>query len=136
MLALVVCTSIQAAARAATNDRASACASSTAERDAHEPAWLAPHNRVTAVTAVRGEVADPAGHAIAGALIVSHAATALALPALAVSDRLGHFEFVGLPPGEYCFVAIHLGYAIAATPQMPVEDRLRVSITLVGGGSA
>ncbi len=134
VLTLVACASLHAAARAATRDQRAGGAAELTRGDA--PAWLAPHNPSRAPTAVRGAVADPAGHAIAGALIVPRSSNPRALPALAVSDRLGQFEFIGLPPGEYAFVAIHLGYAVAATPAMPVEDRLRVSIILTGADSA
>lgn len=125
MLGLVACAALRSAARAATDDR-----------DARaEPAWLAPHNRALAPTAVHGRVADQAGHGIAGALIVPQPTGAFATPALAVSDARGQFEFIGLPPGDYCFVAIRLGYAPVASPVMPVEDRLRVAIVLGGSTS-
>jgi hypothetical protein len=84
-------------------------------------------------TRVDGVVVDREGHGIAGALVVARPVRwpAPALGGGVVTDRDGRFRMVGLPPGDYAFVSLVRG-AIATTPEMPVVDRLIVSISLGG----
>jgi hypothetical protein len=84
---------------------------------------------------VVGRVVDAFGRTVANVTVV-------ATPALpggswlaprTHSDRLGRFHFVGLPPGDYVFVALHGDHAGGVSPVMPVDDVLEV--TLVVGDS-
>lgn len=84
-------------------------------------------------TRVEGVVIDREGHGVAGAFVVARRAGVSTLgDPLATgvtTDRDGRFRIVGLPPGEYAFVALRAG-AIGGTPEMPVIDRLVVTISL------
>ena len=91
-----------------------------------------PHECTSWGTRVDGVVVDHEGHGVAGAFVVARPSDGGARDPLAggvVTDRTGHFRIEGLPPGEYAFVSLVRG-AIATTPEMPVVDRLIVSISL------
>ena len=94
-----------------------------------------PAASVSWATTVDGVVVDREGHGVAGALVVARPTVgAVAGDPLAggvVTDRNGHFRLVGLPPGDYWFISLHRG-AIGSTPDMPVFDRLVVTISLGG----
>ena len=82
-------------------------------------------------TLVDGVVVDREGHGLGGALVVARLANATSagdpLAGGVVADRAGRFRLVGLPPGEYVFVALR-GTELGATPEMPVVDHLNVTI--------
>ena len=86
-------------------------------------------------TRVTGVVVDREGPGVAGAFVVPERAgvSTLADPldSGVTTDRDGRFEIVGLPPGDYAFVSVRAG-AIGATPEMPVIDRLVVTISIAG----
>jgi hypothetical protein len=113
-IAALIGIAVAAGSVAATSQRAHACAT---QRE----------------TLVQGTVIDREGHGVSGALVVARRAGVSTLgDPLATgvtSDRDGRFRIVGLPPGEYAFVALRAG-AIGATPEMPVIDQLVVTISL------
>ena len=82
-------------------------------------------------TLVDGMVVDREGHGLGGALVVARLANATSagdpLAGGVVTDRAGRFHLVGLPPGEYVFVALR-GDQLGVTPEMPVVDHLSVTI--------
>jgi len=81
---------------------------------------------------VVGRVVDALGNAVAGATVLAtpaHPGPARAVPRTQ-SDQLGRFHFVGLPPGEYVFVALHGDHAGGLSPAMPVERALEVVLVL------
>ena len=82
-------------------------------------------------TEVFGRVTDRHGRGIAGVSVI---ATPVTMPRplgrAVVTDHLGRFRLVGLPPGDYWFLGIHGEYPFGMTPAMPVADRLEVAITL------
>jgi hypothetical protein len=83
-------------------------------------------------TLVDGVVVDREGHGIGGALVVPRLANATPAPGDplvggVVADRAGRFRLIGLPPGEYVFIAVR-GADIGVTPEMPVVDHLTVTI--------
>jgi len=93
-----------------------------------------PHECTSWGTRVDGVVVDREGHGVAGALVVARPTDGVAgardpLAGGVMTDRSGHFRIEGLPPGDYAFVSLVRG-AIATTPEMPVVDRLIVSISL------
>src|SRR5260221_87744 len=68
-------------------------------------AWpLAAQNASTG--AVAGHVHDPAGRALAGAIVVVRDAGASA-----ISDQRGYFRIAGLSPGGHTLVVRYIGYA-------------------------
>jgi hypothetical protein len=88
--------------------------------------------RPSHATFVVGYVLDSEGHGVANASVI--AAPAIAASRVPhrtiVTDRRGRFSVIGLPPGDYWFIAIHPGYPSGMTPALPVRDRLEVTITL------
>jgi hypothetical protein len=114
-LAAAIGTAVAMGSMAVASQRAHACADERAR------------------TRVDGVVLDREGHGVAGALVVARRAgvSTLGDPLAAgvLTDRDGRFRMSGLPPGDYAFVSLCAG-AIAATPEMPVFDRLVVTISL------
>ena len=91
--------------------------------------------------AIEGEVRDPGGQPIAGAVVVLSRETrdrlSGTLPAgLAVSDWDGRFEFEDTRPGQHVVSASARGFAAALTPSFELKARQRrqVSLTLQPGG--
>ena len=83
---------------------------------------------------VDGVVVDREGHGVPGALVIARpAAPAMEIVdpigGAVVTDRAGHFHIGGLGPGDYFFVSVQSGH-IGATPAMPVDGGLRVTISL------
>jgi len=112
---------------------ASATSAIRTNRHRAEPARTEPRPRYA--TEVVGRVVDGEGHGIAGvSVIATPVASTLTSPhpagACVVTDRLGRFRLVGIPPGDYWFIGIHGDYPFGMTPALPVGDRLEVAITL------
>jgi hypothetical protein len=95
-----------------------------------------------APASVVGRVVDALGNAVADVTVVATpgyigAATPVRPAPRARTDRDGRFRFVGLPPGEYVFVAIHREYAPGVSPTMPVDQRggHGLEVVLIVGGA-
>jgi hypothetical protein len=104
----------------------------TAGAIATSPAAMAEAARTRArPTQVDGVVVDREGHGLGGAVVLARLANATPagdpLAGGVLTDTAGHFRLVGLPPGEYVFIALR-GEEIGTTPEMPVVDRLTVTI--------
>ena len=84
-------------------------------------------------TLVDGLVVDREGHGVGGAIVLARLANATPggdpLAGGVMTDRAGRFHLVGLPAGEYVFVAF-LGDQQGMSPAMPVVDHLHVTIWL------
>ena len=102
-----------------------------AEATASRPAAVR-KDRDVRPAAVIGRVVDAFGRAIANATVVATPASpgrGLVAPRTQ-SDAAGRFRFVGLPPGDYIFVAIHGEHAGSVSPAMPVERGLEVVLVV------
>jgi RNA polymerase sigma factor (sigma-70 family) len=102
---------------------------------------LSAQERALPPAAIEGEVRDPDGLPIAGAVVVLSRETrdrlSGTLPAgLAVSDRDGRFQFEDTRPGQHLVSASARGFAATLTPpfELKARQRRQVSLTLQPGG--
>jgi len=81
---------------------------------------------------VVGRVVDAFGHAVANATVVVTPARPDRTwnAPRTQSDASGRFRFIGLPPGDYVFVALHGEHAGGVSPVMPVERTLEVVLVV------
>ena len=82
-------------------------------------------------TLVWGRVVDRHGRGVAGvSVIATPVVERRPVGRNVVTDHLGRFRIVGLPPGDYWFIGVHGEHPFGMTPAMPVANRLEVAITL------
>ncbi len=81
---------------------------------------------------VIGRVVDALGQVVGNTTVIATPAnpSASALAPRTHSDHLGRFHFVGLPPGDYIFVALHGEHAPSVSPVMPVAKLLEVVLVV------
>jgi Carboxypeptidase regulatory-like domain len=81
--------------------------------------------------ALRGQVTDPSGAAIAGATLVMTPATGS--PITAQTSAQGQYEFKSLPDGKYSLTVVAQGFTLFENDNLVVADqplRLNVSMTI------
>lgn len=83
--------------------------------------------QITSEGSLRGVVRDPQGGVLPGATITATSPTVAGIRS-AVSDTLGDFRLIDLPPGEYTVVAELQGFSKVSRPGIVIRAGLNVSV--------
>jgi hypothetical protein len=77
----------------------------------------------TATGALRGQVTDPSGAAIANANVVLTPATASSTPIKAQANGQGQYEFKGVAPGQYTLNVIAQGFSVYENDNVVIANQ-------------
>ncbi len=81
--------------------------------------------------ALRGQITDPSGAAIANADVVLTPAAASSAPIKAKSNDQGHYEFPRLPAGQYTLNAVAPGFAVYENDNVVIAGQpLRLNVAM------